>query len=377
MDFYVYIHRKKTNGEVFYVGKGSGKRAWHSFGRNTLWKRTSEKYGWSVEIVESGLQGWYAFELEKDLIAFYGRRDLGQGTLTNLSDGGDGASGMNPETVKRISESLSGLNCYKADRNIYHFHNFTTKGDFHGTRVDFENQYNLDISGLFSQKRKGLSSHFGWVVVEHLPKNTDLQKLEAKTVDGINNPNADTCAYTFLHLDSGRTFKGTRVEAKRELKINTNSLFFTGMTNKGWIVVDGKTEEDIRLLKDPREIGTEKRRCKIVYNFENKDGTTFSGTRTDFQNTHGFSPYHLLHSNPSMVQKNWFLAENREEVFKSRKSQTIHTFIHEEHGRLMCSREHLELTYSLDSRPLFTGNENLLKTCKGWYLAPKEIQEFP
>lgn len=45
MDFYVYVHKKKTNGEVFYVGKGSGKRAWSAFGRNSLWKRTADKYG--------------------------------------------------------------------------------------------------------------------------------------------------------------------------------------------------------------------------------------------------------------------------------------------------------------------------------------------
>ena len=52
MDFYVYVHKKKTNGEVFYVGKGSGKRAWSAFGRNSLWKRTADKYGWLVEIVQ-------------------------------------------------------------------------------------------------------------------------------------------------------------------------------------------------------------------------------------------------------------------------------------------------------------------------------------
>ena len=76
MDFYVYVHKKKSSGEVFYVGKGSGKRAWSSFGRNELWKRTANKYGWYVEIVENNLQDWYAFELERDLISFYGRRDI-------------------------------------------------------------------------------------------------------------------------------------------------------------------------------------------------------------------------------------------------------------------------------------------------------------
>ena len=64
MDFYVYVHKKKTNGEVFYVGKGSGKRAWSAFGRNSMWKRTADKYGWLVEIVQDKLQDWYAFECQ-------------------------------------------------------------------------------------------------------------------------------------------------------------------------------------------------------------------------------------------------------------------------------------------------------------------------
>ena len=120
MDFYVYVHKKKTNGEVFYVGKGSGKRAWSAFGRNSLWKRTADKYGWLVEIVQDNLQDWYAFELERDLISYYGRRDLGHGNLTNMSDGGDGPSKMNPEAVKRalVLTLNRGITVYKGERGF-------------------------------------------------------------------------------------------------------------------------------------------------------------------------------------------------------------------------------------------------------------------
>lgn len=33
-NFYVYIHVKPHNGEIFYVGKGKGKRAYYKHSRN-------------------------------------------------------------------------------------------------------------------------------------------------------------------------------------------------------------------------------------------------------------------------------------------------------------------------------------------------------
>ena len=63
MDFYVYVHKKKSNGEVFYVGKGSGKRAWSSFGRNEIWQRTANKYGLKFEGTRQEFKDIYGFDL--------------------------------------------------------------------------------------------------------------------------------------------------------------------------------------------------------------------------------------------------------------------------------------------------------------------------
>ena len=93
MDFYVYVHKKKTTGEVFYVGKGTGKRAYHKTKRSKFWKNIVEKHGYVVEFIEVGLQEWYAFELEQNLIAYYGRRDLEEGCLVNATEGGEGSAG--------------------------------------------------------------------------------------------------------------------------------------------------------------------------------------------------------------------------------------------------------------------------------------------
>lgn len=92
---------------VFYVGKGQLDRAWDYYGRNVFWKRVYNKYGVDVDIVSYSLNEKDAFDLEQLLILEY--RDLGI-NLTNLSNGGEGSSGLRFTDQQRlnISNSLKG-----------------------------------------------------------------------------------------------------------------------------------------------------------------------------------------------------------------------------------------------------------------------------
>lgn len=92
--FYVYAHRRNDNGSRFYIGKGSANRAWSHKGRNLLWRRIVKKHGYSVEVVSTGLTEEEAFQKEKELIAFHGRIALNNGALVNMTDGGEGVSGI-------------------------------------------------------------------------------------------------------------------------------------------------------------------------------------------------------------------------------------------------------------------------------------------
>lgn len=103
-NFYVYLHKRKSDGRVFYVGKGSGKRAYLSFGRSDHWKRIVCKHGIIIEFVEVGIQEWYAFELERDLISLYGRENL-----CNQTDGGDGMWNPPEHFRKRMSQKFKGV----------------------------------------------------------------------------------------------------------------------------------------------------------------------------------------------------------------------------------------------------------------------------
>lgn len=88
---YVYKHTKKDNNIVFYIGIGKYiSRAYSNKGRSKHWNNVVNKHGYFVEIIEKDLDWNTACEREKYWINFYGRLDLDEGTLVNMTNGGDG-----------------------------------------------------------------------------------------------------------------------------------------------------------------------------------------------------------------------------------------------------------------------------------------------
>ena len=87
----VYKHIRKDTNQIFYIGIGKqSKRAYSTTIRNKYWKSIVDKADYIVEIIKDGISWEEAIQLEIDLIAEYGRKDLGTGILSNMTDGGEG-----------------------------------------------------------------------------------------------------------------------------------------------------------------------------------------------------------------------------------------------------------------------------------------------
>lgn len=216
--FYICVHRRLTDDSVFYVGKGTSHRAWTTNGRSEFWSKTVSKYGLKVEIVLYDLSEEDAFLNEKLFIKWFGRRNNFTGCLVNLTDGGEGASGLiQSDFCRKVSsERMNGLNNPKADTNIYRFINIHTHQIEDCTRYELESKYSVSISDLFNSKVRSVN---GWRLLDN--------QLSGKY---------DETIYTFIHKD-GSEFIGTRAMFKKHFGFHVKPLFCKATAHwavKGW-----------------------------------------------------------------------------------------------------------------------------------------------
>ncbi len=90
--------------QVFYVGKGRGRRAYDSGYRNPHWCGVARKHGHEVEIAAEWSTEREALDHEIFLIDTF--RELGH-PLVNMTNGGDGMSGFSPSLESRLAKSDS------------------------------------------------------------------------------------------------------------------------------------------------------------------------------------------------------------------------------------------------------------------------------
>lgn len=97
----------KPDGTPFYVGKGSEKRI-KLLKRNKHHQNICQKYpDWYRGMAFAGSEVECNLK-EIELILKFGRSDLGQGTLVNYTDGGEGMSNPTFETRQKLSKVHSG-----------------------------------------------------------------------------------------------------------------------------------------------------------------------------------------------------------------------------------------------------------------------------
>ncbi len=120
---YVYRHIRLDTNEVFYVGIGSDDNYQRSkiIGhRNKFWKNIINKTEYIIEIMLDNLTWRDACNKEIEFIKLYGRRDLNLGTLTNLTNGGEGSLGRESprKGIKVSNETLEKMRLVSTGKKV-------------------------------------------------------------------------------------------------------------------------------------------------------------------------------------------------------------------------------------------------------------------
>ena len=339
MDFYVYLHKKKTTGEVFYVGKGSRDRAWTKTRRNEDWHVVVEECGYFVEIVQDNLQEWYSFELEGLLIDYYGKKSDGKGTLVNKKGGTSCDFVSNTKRTER-------------DYLPYTFYNFQTEEKFVGNKYEFKKKHrDVEVPILFYGNR----SSRGWIVLDSKSER-DLLCFK-NDFKGEYSGLASDKEFHLYNFYTNEEFIGTRHSFKEKYGFMANHIFRPTKVvthQKGWCLYSEK--ENVKRLKQ--------------YHFVSESGEYFIGTRTEFKQKYGINIGSLFDNRGAKYASGWTLAEFKDSAFVDGYDKNIYKFVHKNGEIFEGTRGAFEKRFGINIRPLFGKGKS--KTQKGW-----RLEEFP
>ena len=164
-NWYVYQHIRLDKKEPFYIGIGNKKNYLRAFEfskdkRNEMWWKIYNKTTIKVEIVYMNLSKQDASIKEQELIKKYGRKNLNEGSLCNMTDGGDGIWNCKRSEETKKRQSLGAIKSGQAKEvDVYKYDTNEYIGRFYAIAEACRNLGIPHLHGKASQVAKGKRNH--------------------------------------------------------------------------------------------------------------------------------------------------------------------------------------------------------------------------
>jgi len=177
--YYVYAYLRK-DGTPYYIGKGKDDRAYRKHSTIAIPDRSR------IVLLEQNLSETDALRLEIELIAQYGRKDLGTGILRNLTDGGEGSSGRVVSNEERDRKRNKANEVYSSMSDIERREKFGKNGPDNG----FYNRTH-SVTSITKMKAAQITNRQKLLTCEKCGKSVDAQNYSLHHGDkcGIGSAN--------------------------------------------------------------------------------------------------------------------------------------------------------------------------------------------